>query len=172
MLIACKQSPGSRYRASQLQNTWELEFPSWMDETSLPEFPEWTMVSLILKFAILAEQIWPAKTAFAELAAATFAGWNKCRKFAVANSANWIACSQQQWEEGAQAQISYDQSDHSQNLKVHDTEKSWSPHDVTSEAADCMVQAWLWCWSLSRQETGPMAGGNLPSNNGKKSHKT
>ena len=45
-----------------------------MDETSLPEIPEWIMVSLALEFAVLAEQIGPAKTAFVELAAATFAG--------------------------------------------------------------------------------------------------
>ena len=37
--------------------------------------PEWIMVSLVLEFAVLAEQIWPAKKASAELAAATFARW-------------------------------------------------------------------------------------------------
>ena len=54
-----------------------------MDETSLPDIPEWIMVpdipewimvSLLLEFAVLAAQICPAKTVFAELAAATFAG--------------------------------------------------------------------------------------------------
>ena len=45
-----------------------------MDETSLPEIPERIAVSLALEFAVLAEQICQAKTAFAELAAATSAG--------------------------------------------------------------------------------------------------
>ena len=36
--------------------------------------PEWIIVSLVLEFTVLAEQIGPAKTAFAELASATFAG--------------------------------------------------------------------------------------------------
>ena len=54
--------------------------------------PEWIIVSLVLEFTVLAEQIGPAKTAFAELASATFAGWIARRKFAAANSANSIAC--------------------------------------------------------------------------------
>ena len=65
-----------------------------MDETSLQEIPEWIILSLILEFAVLAEQICLAKTAFSESAAATFAGWIERRKFATANSANWIACTQ------------------------------------------------------------------------------
>ena len=44
-----------------------------MDETSRQEILEWVIVSLILEFAVLAEQICPAKTVFAKLAAATFA---------------------------------------------------------------------------------------------------
>ena len=57
-----------------LENTRKLEFYSWMDEMSLPEIPEWIIVSYILEFALLAEQICLAKTAFAVLAAATFTG--------------------------------------------------------------------------------------------------
>ena len=68
---------------TQLENAWEFEFRSWMDEMLLPEILEWIMTSQ--EFAVLAEQIWLDKTAFAEFAAATFAGWIKCRKLAAAN---------------------------------------------------------------------------------------
>ena len=51
---------------AQLEHTSELEFHLWMDETSLREIPErimvskileWIMVSLVLEFAVLVEQI-------------------------------------------------------------------------------------------------------------------
>ena len=45
-----------------------------MDETSLLEILEWIIVSLVQEFAVLAKQICRAKTAFAELVTATFAG--------------------------------------------------------------------------------------------------
>ena len=64
------------WQVAQLENTWELEFLSWMDETSQPEIPELIMVSLVLEFAVLAAQICKATTACAELAAATFAGYS------------------------------------------------------------------------------------------------
>ena len=46
----------------------------------------------IIVSLVMGEQIWRTKTAFAELAVATFAGWIECMKFAAANSANWITC--------------------------------------------------------------------------------
>ena len=75
---------------AQLENSWKLRFHSWMDETALLEIPVVSPVCLVLEFAVLAEQICRAKMAFAELVTATFAGWIECKKFATANSENWI----------------------------------------------------------------------------------
>ena len=133
--IACKQSIGSclwwltwKILGSSIPfvNAWNVTAGN----------PEWTVVSLVLEFAVLAEQIGTAKTAFAELAAATSAGWIERRKFAAANSANWIACTL--WEQGktfargssCPAPYGYTTGDHS---------RGFASAQLSNQKAFCLV---------------------------------